>query len=181
MRRASIVTLAAAALLACGCQESLALDPMISQRRYGPYQESFFFPDGRAMQAPPAGTVATGAGNPSPGPPPVTRALLERGRNRYDVFCATCHGLTGDGAALVARNMALRPPPSLHTFRSRDAAYFHAVATDGFGLMSGYSAQLSDEERWGVAFYVLALQRSQWAPFEEAPPDVRKRLEQEAP
>lgn len=180
MRRVAILTLAAA-LFTCGCQESLALDPMVSQRRYGPYQESFFFPDGRAMQAPPAGTVASNAGDPPAGPPPVTRALLERGRNRFDVFCATCHGLAGDGRSLIAGNMALRPPPSLHAFRNRDASSFHVVATEGFGLMPGFSTQLTDEERWGVAFYVLALQRSQWAPFEDAPPEMRIRLEQEAP
>jgi mono/diheme cytochrome c family protein len=180
VRSVARFAIAAAAVLAGGCRESLALDPMVSQRRYGPYEESLFFADGRAMQAPPPGAVASDAGDPSPGSPAVTRALLERGRNRYDVFCATCHGLAGDGLSLVAQNMALRPPPSLHAFRHRDASYFHAVATEGFGLMPGYSAQLADEERWAVAYYVIALQRSQWTPLEDAPPEIRARLESEA-
>lgn len=179
MKRLPLYALSA---LALGCTESLSLDPMVSQRRYGPYQESFFFTDGRAMQAPPDGTVAFGADDASPVPPQVTRALLERGRNRFDVFCATCHGLTGDGRSLVAQNMALRPPPSLHAHRHHaDASSFYTIATEGFGLMPGYSSQMTDDERWAVAFYVLALQRSQWAPLEDAPPEVRRRLEQEAP
>lgn len=169
---------------ATGCRESTSLDPMASQRRYGAYEASSFFDDGRAMQQPPPGTVPFGTAEESPpSRPAVTRELLQRGRNRFEIYCATCHGLLGDGRSLVAANMALRPAPSLQApqYRARDPEWFHAVATDGFGLMPSYAAQLTDEERWAVAFYVKALQRSQWAPIEAAPPDVRARLEADQP
>lgn len=179
MRARTAIVLAALALAIAGCRESGALDPMSSQRRYGPYEESLFFEDGRAMQRPPAGTVPFAVA-PASGPPPVTRALLERGRDRYDVVCATCHGLLGDGRSLVAANMSLRTPPSLHELRGRDAAYFHRITTEGYGLMPAYVAQLDGHDRWAVAWYVLALQRSQSARIEDAPADVRRRLLEES-
>ena len=106
-----------AALTAAGCHPA-DIDPLDRQPKLKPYAASDLSPDGRAMRAPPAGAVPrerelAGA------PPPVTPALLALGRARFDVVCAPCHGLAGDGDSIVAGKMALRPPPSLHEARIR--------------------------------------------------------------
>jgi mono/diheme cytochrome c family protein len=110
-------------------------------------------------------------------PVPVTRKLLELGRQRYDITCGTCHGTLGDGDSIVARNMALRPPPSLHRYINRPAGYIFEVATKGFGMMASYAAELTVEERWAVVAYIRALQLSQSTPAAQLPADVRGKLE----
>ena len=154
------------------------------------------------MQAPPEGTVpreritlnaalTTGReadgpiqtnGEPLPRyaktiPIPVTRKLLDLGRKRYDITCGTCHGPLGDGDSIVARQMALRPPPSLHRYVDKPAGYIYEVATKGFGMMASYAGELTVEERWAVVAYIRALQLSQSTPAAELPPDVRQQLE----
>ena len=182
----------AAALLVAGCD---VFDPMMEQDKVRPYRPSDFYDDGIAMRAPPAGTVAVGAalspevrtglapdGTPIPRIPlTLTPELLQAGRKRFEIVCAACHGLTGDGKSLVARNMSLRPPPSLHDYGARPDGYFYQVVSKGFGLMPAYSAELTVEERWAVVAYVRALQLSQRARLEQAPPEVRARLQREAP
>ena len=102
----------------------------------------------------------------------MTRKLLDTGRKRYDITCGTCHGPLGDGDSIVARQMALRPPPSLHRYVDRPAGYIYEVITKGFGMMASYAAELTVEERWAVVAYVRALQLSQSTPAVELPPDV---------
>jgi mono/diheme cytochrome c family protein len=184
--------LLAAAFLAAGCD---VLDPMMEQDKVRPYRPSDFYSDGIAMRAPPAGTVAVGAALPpevrtglGPDGTPlqrmpvaVTPELLQVGRKRFEIICATCHGLVGDGKSLVARNMSLRPPPSLHDYAARPDGYIFQVISKGFGLMPSYSAELTAGERWAVVAYVRALQLSQRTRLAEAPPEVRARLEAEAP
>lgn len=115
-------------------------------------------PYGGEMRAPPAGTVRRDW-QPDPGMPPITRALIERGRNRYGIVCATCHGTDGNGDSLVARNMARRKPPSLHEPRiaalSNDEV--HRVIEDGYGLMPSYAVLLPPADRWAVVAYVKTL------------------------
>lgn len=195
----------AAALFAVtgsACDENI-LDQMAdNQPKANRYRESKFYDDGLVMQAPPAGTVprervtlnaplTTGReadgpiqsnGEPLPIyvkaiPLPVTRKLLDVGRKRYDITCGTCHGPLGDGDSIVARQMALRPPPSLHRYIDRPAGYIYEVVTKGFGMMASYAAELTVEERWAVVAYIRALQLSQNTPAAELPPDVRQRLE----
>ena len=192
-----LVTLGASA-----CDENI-LDPMADrQPKANRYRESKFYDDGLTMKAPPAGTVpreritlnaalTTGRepdgpiqsnGEPLPVyvktiPVPVTRKLLDLGRKRYDITCGTCHGPLGDGDSIVARQMALRPPPSLHRYIEKPAGYIYEVATKGFGMMASYAAELTIEERWAVVAYVRALQLSQGTPAVELPGDVRQRLE----
>ena len=182
----------AAALLAAGCN---VLDPMLEQDKVKTYRPSDFYPDGIAMRPPVAGTMALGAALPpevraglrADGTPleripiPVTRELLQLGRKRFEIICAACHGLVGDGRSLVARNMSLRPPPSLHDYAERPDGYLYQVITRGFGLMPSYSAELTVEERWAVVAYLRALQLSQRVRLAEAPPEVRARLEREVP
>ena len=110
-------------------------------------------------------------------PVPVTRKLLDLGRKRYDITCGTCHGPLGDGDSIVARQMALHPPPSLHRYIDKPAGYIFEVATKGFGMMASYAAELTVEERWAVVAYIRALQLSQNTPAAELPGDVRQRLE----
>jgi mono/diheme cytochrome c family protein len=109
----------------------------------------------------------------------VDAAALARGRARFDVTCAVCHGLLGDGESQVALSMSLRRPPSLHAYRDVPDGHLYRVITEGFGLMPSYGAELSVEDRWAVVAYVRALQLSQYAGLEQVPPDVRRKLEQE--
>ncbi len=110
----------------------------------------------------------------------VDRALVEEGRRRFEIVCATCHGILGDGDSPAARNMTLRRPPSLHEARIRamPPGQIFAVASQGFGLMPGYAAYLEPRERWAVIAYVRALQLSRHARVAELPPPVRKQLEE---
>lgn len=169
------------------------LDPMQQQQKYKAYQPSEYYEDGLAMRQPPAGTVpyrslvdpAVGTGLGPDGKPlatsplPVTAAALARGRNRFDIFCAACHGVLGDGESQVALNMSLRKPPSLHQFRDLADGYIYQVISEGFGLMPSYAAELSVQDRWAVVAYVRALQLSQHAAMEQVPPEARERLEKE--
>lgn len=179
------------ALLAlCAC----ALDPMAAQEKPQPYAPSEIFADGLAMRAPPPGTVPR---ERTLGPPELlrgrrpdgtyvdavplllTRSALETGRARFEIFCAACHGLLGDGRSPVAGNMSLRPPPSLVEHAHHPAGFYFEVISSGFGLMPSYAAEIPLRERWSVVAYLRALQLSQSAPLALAPPDVRARLEAE--
>lgn len=180
-----------------GCPTSNEIDPMELQQRYKPYDPNSFYPDGRSLRPPPPGTIPRSAIVDDPAyttgmvnggavmkmPIQVTEELLHLGRSAYDVSCAPCHGLLGDGNSVVASKMSLRPPPSLLTPRIRtmgDGLIFRAIS-EGYGLMPSYAPELSPHERWAVVAYVRALQLSQDAPIDWAPPDVRERLQREGP
>lgn len=152
---------------------------MHDQPRYEPLEASTLFDDGAASRSLVEGTVARGhlrenepfySGLEADGafvarfPMPVDRQLLERGRTRYDAFCAPCHDRVGNGRGMIVRR-GFKQPNSFHDQRLREAApgYFVNVMTNGFGQMSSYAVQLSPEDRWAVAAYVKALQLSQYA------------------
>ena len=107
----------------------------------------------------------------------LTPQLLTTGRKKYDIHCALCHGLVGDGQSQVALNMSLRKPPSLHLYRDVSDGYLYQVITQGFGLMTNYAAELTPEERWGVVGYVRALQLSQHATTAQVPAENLKQLQ----
>lgn len=202
MTRAPLLLVLVALLGGAACDENI-LDQMAdSQPKANRYRESKFFANGLSMFAPPEGTVprerltlnprlTTGRevdgpvqsnGEPLPVyvttvPVPVTRKLLDLGRKRFDITCGTCHGPLGDGDSIVARQMSLRPPPSLHRYIDRPAGYIYEVISKGFGMMASYAAELTIEERWAVVAYVRALQLSQTTPAAELPPEVRQQLE----
>ena len=207
MKRLPIaLALVLVAVTASACDENI-LDPMAdSQPRTNRYKESKFFSNGLSMHAPPEGTVpreritlnaplTTGRdpdgpiqsnGEPLPRfvvtiPVPMTRKLLDTGRKRYDITCGTCHGPLGDGESIVARQMSLRPPPSLHRYVDRPAGYIYEVITKGFGMMASYAAELTVEERWAVVAYVRALQLSQGMPASELSPEDRQKVEAAPP
>jgi mono/diheme cytochrome c family protein len=192
MIRATLPALLLAA--ACGINTT-TVDPMERQPKAKAYADNPFFEDGRAMRPPPAGTVPREqlVNNPAVAegklngadlteiPIPVTRELLQTGHKQFDIVCATCHGLLGDGRSLVAANMSLRPPPNLHDRRDMTDGHFFQVITQGYGLMPAYVPQLSVEERWAVVAYLRVLQLSQNAPLALAPPEERARLQREQP
>jgi len=184
-----LVAAALPLLLLAACP---AWDPMQRQAKLKAYQVSDYHADGLAMRAPPAGTVPYhGAGEPGlrdgagpdgrpvvRSPLPATPALLALGRKRFDIHCAVCHGLLGDGESQVALNMSQRRPPSLHLYRDVPDGYLFQVVSQGFGLMPAYAAELTPEERWGVVAYVRALQLSQHARVDQLPAAARGRLEE---
>jgi mono/diheme cytochrome c family protein len=197
-----VLTAALLSVATSACDENI-LDQMAdNQPKANRYRESKFFQDGLTMKAPPEGTVpreritlnarmTTGRetdgpiqsnGEPLPVyvktlPVPVTRKLLDLGRKRYDITCGTCHGPLGDGDSIVARQMSLRPPPSLHRYTERPAGYIFEVATKGFGLMASYAAETTVEERWAIVAYIRALQLSQSMPATDLSPAERQQVE----
>jgi mono/diheme cytochrome c family protein len=155
---------------------------MANQPKVQPLQASSFFADGRAARPVPTGTVARGHLNENSGQPiPVTRALLERGRQRYDIYCSPCHGKTGDGQGLVVIRGFQRGPASFHIdrLRAETPVYFFDVVTKGFGGMQDYAAQTTVEDRWAIVAYVRALQLSQKATIEDVPVAERQTLERQ--
>lgn len=199
MRRAAIVLLAAAGL--GGCDDSLLpsidLERMIDQRREKAYGESRYFRDGRAMRRPPEDSVPVTRQDTAPGvavgmaqgayltrpPIPVNRALLTMGRDRFETYCAACHGITGDGQSIVGANMTLRPPPSLLNARVQafpDGRLYEIIVL-GYGLMRPYTEDLTSvEERWATVAYLRALQLSQrvGVPLDSLPPQERRRADE---
>ena len=188
MRR--LLSLALGAVALTGCE---VFDPMITQQKVKPYRESEFWPDHISMRAPQPGTVAreealaaeaqTGRGPDGKAltkpPMPVTRALLERGRKRFDVSCAVCHGYLGDGDSLVAKNMSLRTPPSLLARAGQPDGWYFQVMSEGFGLMPSYASVIPVEERWAIVAYIRALQISQTARAADLAPAERAKLDGE--
>ncbi len=169
---------------------------MYNQPRYKPLGKSDFFADGRNARPPVEGTVARGMlradtrlyagkeGNTLIGvfPLPVTRALLDRGRQRYEIFCAPCHDRTGGGNGMVVQR-GYRPPPSFHIdrLRQRPVGHFFDVITNGVGAMPDYASQIPPEDRWAIVAYVRALQLSQGAPLSLVPPEKRAELDRPPP
>jgi mono/diheme cytochrome c family protein len=170
---------------------------MERQPRFDAYEANPFFADGRSMRTPPPGSVprerplattaaATGLADGvalDRIPVAVTKDVLSTGRRTFDVTCAACHGVLGDGQAVIARQMSLRPPPSLLTpeIRAYPPGRVFAVISEGYGMMPTYRTQISEDARWAVVAYLRALQLSQEAPLQWAPADVRARLLAEAP
>lgn len=156
---------------------------MLTQPRYDAQGRSHYFDNGAVMRVPPAGSVPYRDTGPASDEAPevVDRALLARGRDRYEVFCATCHGLDGYAETPVAANMSLRPPPSLHAKRSRgyDTDGIVSLIEEGYGLMPSYAARLDARDRRAVAAWVKVLQLSQHAEVATLPSALVDRLEEE--
>ena len=183
------LTCAAIALLAAaltGCRQD-----MQDQPKYIPLRPSTFFADGRSARPLVEGTVARGhldadavfytgkmGGKPVDAfPMPITRAVLERGQQRFNIYCSPCHDRLGNGLGMVVRR-GYRRPPSYHIDRLRQApvGYFFDVITGGFGAMPDYAAQIAPSDRWAIVAYVRVLQYSQHASLDDVPPEVRGQL-----
>jgi hypothetical protein len=171
-------------LLAIGLTAACRLDMQV-QPKQGPFVRSDFFPDQRSERPLVEDTVARGqlradaflyTGKIGNGfgdymPFPVTRELLERGRERYNIYCSPCHSLIGDGNGFVPSRGFSRIPPSYHIARLQKAplGYLFDVITNGFGIMPDYRSQISAEDRWKIVAYIRALQLSQNATRAEVP------------
>jgi mono/diheme cytochrome c family protein len=165
---------------------------MQDQPKYKDLRGSAFFDDKRSARPVVEDTVArgflyadqrflTGKENGQPIaalPMPLTRALLERGRQRFGIYCTPCHGLTGNGLGVIVQR-GYRQPPSFHIDRLREApvGYFFDVETRGFGSMMDYAAQIPAPDRWAIAAYVRALQLSQRTTIADVAADARPALE----
>lgn len=163
-------------LVACGVEDPW--NRMYEQKKAKAQAETALFADGRVNRVPPAGTIPRERVlDLERSAPPMTMALLEKGRHRYEIVCATCHGLTGEADTLVASNFAQRQPPSFHEQRLRDKPdeHFYAAIAQGYGVMPSFP-DIPLEERWGIVGYVRALQLSQRAKLEDAPPEVQATL-----
>ncbi|MEZ5288628.1 MAG: cytochrome c [Vicinamibacterales bacterium] len=179
------------ALGAAACRQDMHDAP-----RYEAYEASPFFTDGRASRNLPTGTVArgwlredealyTGRENGefvAEYPFTVTRADMERGRDRYNIYCTPCHGILGDGQGMVVQR-GLRRAASYHQDRLRDETpgYFFDVITNGFGAMQGYAEQVPVRDRWLIVSYIKALQLSQSATMAEVPANLQGTLDNPQP
>ena len=174
---------AACLFILSGCQ--LKQD-MAHQPKARPLSPSEFFADGRSERPLLENTVARGAladdaffvpKDSNNFPLPVNQELLERGEERYQIFCTPCHGLQGDGNGLITMR-GMKHPPSYHQDRLRQVpnGYLYDVVTNGFGAMLGYSAQIPPRDRWAIIAYVRALQLSRNAQVADLPGDVREKL-----
>jgi mono/diheme cytochrome c family protein len=179
----------AAAILAAaltGCRQDMHDAP-----RYDPLEASALTPNAPSALAPVAGTVArghlnanallyTGMQDGAPAtvfPFAMTRADLDRGQERYNIYCAPCHSRTGDGLGMVVQR-GYREAPSYHLDRLREApvGYFFDVMTNGFGAMPDYRAQVSVEDRWRIAAYIRVLQLSVQGTTADVPPAELEKL-----
>lgn len=137
-----------------------------------PYGEELAYP-----LLPPSGTVAIDDKLTHP-PPPVTLALLRRGRERFEIYCAPCHGYDGSGDGMIVQR-GFPHPPSYHSERLREAPiqHFYDVITNGYGVMFSYAARVSPPDRWAIVAYIRALQASTVASLNDVPPEIRQTLQ----
>lgn len=183
-----------------GCRQD-----MQDQPRYKAYRGSEIFPDSLSSRTLEAGTVARGylrdddayylgkVANTKPAaadtgaksamamvnefPFPITREIMDKGQERFNIFCSPCHGVLGDGRGFIVLR-GFRQPPTYHQDRLRNETlgHFYDVITNGFGVMPDYAMQVPPHERWAIISYIRALQYSQNAKLADLPPDQQKNL-----
>lgn len=180
------VVLALAASAACR-------QDMHDQPKYIPLRPSDFFGDGRSERPLLPGTIARGHlkddvafytgkgpdGKPVDGFPfPVTKEVLDRGQQRFNIYCTPCHGHLGNGDGMIP-SRGFRHPPTYHQDRLRKVpdGYIFDVITTGFGAMQDYSAQVAPADRWAIVAYIRALQLSENATLADVPAANRGQLE----
>jgi hypothetical protein len=190
VRPCAVLALAAGLVLAgTGCKLRRA---MYDQPKVRPLAHTDFFGDSRSARAQVEGTIARGQlredthlyqgtvnGKPAETFPfPVTREVLLRGQERFNIYCAPCHDRSGSGQGMVVRR-GFKQPPSYHIDRLRQSppGYFYATITGGFGQMPSYAEQIRPADRWAIVAYVRALQLSQHAAPADVPETERASLE----
>jgi mono/diheme cytochrome c family protein len=165
---------------------------MHDQPKYIPLRQSAFFNDARSARPILEGTVARGqlhddelmytgkmnGADATVFPVRVDAPVMARGQERFNIYCAPCHGRTGQGDGMVVRR-GYRRPPSFHQDRLRNAAigHFFDVMTNGFGAMPDYATQIKAEDRWAIIAYILALQLSEHAALTDVPAADRSRIQ----
>ncbi len=187
-RRAALrLLLLACAFAFAGCAQQMGHQPHVR-----PLEPSSVFPDRQSARPPVPGTVVSGYTrtnhriDPPPPVDPNTDSLpfalnadvLQRGRERFDIYCSECHGLTGEGNGIVVQRGFSRPP-SYYDPRLRQAplGHFYDVMTNGYGAMASYASQVEPQDRWAIAAYIRTLQASRNATIADVPPDKRAELQ----
>lgn len=200
--------LATLSLVWSGCRQDMHDNPRYEAYEEGSHRE---LPEGTVargalamnpaapkLDAAPAGPAAPAAPAAMPGASPsptpavtptgedgfpfrVTKEILDRGQNRFNISCLPCHGALGDGNGMIALR-GIRKPPSYHDERLRKApsSYYYDVITNGFGAMSNYADQLTPEDRWKVIAYIRVLQMSQRAEGGMLTAEDLKKLDESA-
>jgi hypothetical protein len=174
---------------ATGCRQN-----MHDQHKVKTLGPSTFFADGQGARPIPAHTVArgdlregfafTGLGADNKPvaqmPFPVTRALLLRGQERFNIYCSPCHGRLGDANGMIVQR-GYKQPTSYHIERLRTApvGYFFNVMTEGYGVMPTYAPQIPVADRWAIAAYIRVLQYSQNAKLAELPPADQQKVQEQ--
>ena len=167
-----------------GCRLDMHLDP-----KFKPLDRSDFYPDMRSSRQLVDGTVARGqlradyyfySGMLAPNRPgdqlpyPVTREMLERGRERFNIYCTPCHSRLGDGNGMIVQRGYRRPPSFLSDkVLQAPIGHYFDVMTNGFGAMPDYAAQVPPSDRWAIAAYIRVLQLSQHATPADVPPGTQ--------
>jgi mono/diheme cytochrome c family protein len=183
---AAVVVFAAAAL--AGCRQD-----MHNQPKAIPLRESMFFKNGSSASPLVDDTVARGTLQDDAAfftgktngaevdalPFPLTAEVLDRGEQRFNIYCSPCHDVTGSGHGMIVRR-GYKQPPSYHIDRLRQIpiGHFYDVMTNGFGAMPDYKAQIAPRDRWAIAAYIRALQLSQHASLADVPQEDRPKLSQ---
>ncbi|RYG75321.1 cytochrome c [bacterium] len=179
-----------------GCTRDHKFQPvdMWNASRLKPYEAVNFFPDKTVSQHPPAGTVARGQErldeptyygtqngtlvtyNPilaNAKTPAERKAVIERGQERFNIYCQPCHGLGGYGDGMIVKR-GFSKPPSYHIERLRDApdGHLYGVIAKGYGAMYSYAARVPTRDRWAIVAYIRTLQRSQNASASDVPAGI---------
>ncbi len=187
-----LTTLLGAALLLIGAAGCELRQAMYDQEKYEPLEASAFFADGMSFRAQVDGTVARGQlmldehfyqgkiqGQLAETlPVAVDRQLLERGQERYNIFCAPCHDQTGAGNGMIVQR-GLKQPLTFHQQRLREVpvGHFYDVITNGFGVMYSYASRISVADRWAIVAYIKVLQLSQNLEFDQLPAEDQRQLQ----
>jgi hypothetical protein len=176
-------------MLACaGCRHE-----MHDQPKSKPLEKSAFFENGSSARPLLAGTVPrgflrtnneffeglTGTNLVEEIPLKLTRKVLERGRERYEIYCSVCHGLTGEGNGMIVQR-GFPQPPSFDVDRLREApvGHFYGVITHGYGLMLPYATRVAPEDRWAIVAYIRGLQLSRAVTVADLPARERLKLQE---
>ena len=185
-----LAVLAPAVMVLAGCRIDMHVQP-----RQNPLSRSDFFPDQRAARPLVEGTVARGqydgdtylhtgkVGN-NPGdymPFAVTKADLERGRERYDIYCSPCHSRVGDGNGMIVKR-GYRQAANFHDqkYATQTVGHYYDVISHGSGAMPDYAAQIEPADRWAIAAYIRALQYAQNGTMADVPEDQRGQLKDQS-
>jgi len=174
------------ALLASACRQD-----MHDQPKYQPFERNKFFADQRASRPLVPGVVARGhldedqafftgvsaTGPVATNPLPLTRDLMLRGQERFNIYCSPCHDRVGAGEGMIVQR-GYKQPPTFHSDRARSLpdGYFFQVMTNGFATMPSYAPQVSPADRWAIVAYIRALQYSQHAGVADLPESERIKL-----
>ena len=165
---------------------------MYNQEKYEALEASIFFADGMSFREQVPATVARGqmmldahfyqgkvdGQLATTLPVPVTRELLKRGQQRFNIYCSPCHDQTGSGNGMVVKR-GLKQPPSYHQQRLREVpvGHFFDVMTNGFGVMYSYASRIQVEDRWAIAAYIKVLQLSQNVELDQLPVEDQRQLQ----